>query len=150
MSDEDFIQYDSIDVARYLIQRCIDGGITDINNTKINKLLYVIYGLYLAAYDKEILQERPKYFPYGPVFPRVYRNYDNIKTVNLPYGFADNLVKVVDCVIANFANISAGKLSNWSHEEGSPWDKARQKNAGFGDELFVDDIKDYFKNKVLV
>jgi uncharacterized phage-associated protein len=149
MSENYSKQYDSVYVARYLIKQCEDMGIADINNTKINKLLYIVYGLYLAIYGKEILQERSKYFPYGPVFPRVYRNFDSIRSINLEYNFIDDLVKVVDCVMLNFSHISAGKLSNWSHEDNSPWDRARQKNAVFGDELIVEDVKEYFIKNVL-
>jgi uncharacterized phage-associated protein len=144
--NKDITQYDSVYVARYLIKRCFDEKIQDVGNTKINKLLYLVYGFFLAIYDSEIITERPKYFPYGPVFPRVFRNFDNLITFDLTYNFNENFEKVVNYVIKYFSRISAGKLSSWSHENGSPWDRMKQRNASFGDELLVQEVKEYFKN----
>ena len=47
-------KYDSLDMARHLMAECQDNGVEDINNTKINKLLYAVYGTYLACCDQEI------------------------------------------------------------------------------------------------
>lgn len=47
-----------------------------LNKTQINKLLFICYGMYLAATGGKVLFEddTPKAWPYGPVFPRVYKN----------------------------------------------------------------------------
>jgi uncharacterized phage-associated protein len=110
--------YDSIDIARHLLAECYDRNIKDISNTKINKLLYIVYGLYLALYDSQILTEKPKYFPYGPVFPRVYKNYNDLSPLRLL--LSEELQGVVDDVFDSYGDTPAGVLSSWSHEEGSP------------------------------
>jgi uncharacterized phage-associated protein len=38
-------------------------------------------------------------------------------------------------VLVNYGNNSASSLSKWSHQEGSPWDKLKKKNAKYGDAL---------------
>jgi uncharacterized phage-associated protein len=56
-------KYDSVTMAKHLIFECFNRGY-DANNTKMNKLLYALYGIYLAKYNETILTESPKYFPY--------------------------------------------------------------------------------------
>jgi hypothetical protein len=44
--------------------------------------------------------------------------------------------------------ISAGKLSLWSHIEGSPWDLLRIEGANWNTEIDLNYIKIYFSEKV--
>lgn len=87
--------FDSIDIARHLIGECQIKSISDINNTKINKLLYIVYGTYLACCDSEILSEQPKYFPYGPVFPRVYTKFNDLKPLRMDFSNNRNLQSII-------------------------------------------------------
>ena len=144
--EKGFIQYDSIDMARHIITKCKERDINDIGNTKINKLLYCVYGVYLALYDNEILTEQPKYFPYGPVFPRVFKKYDEIKNNILNINLDKETRDVVDFVLKTFGKVSAGNLSDWSHSKNSPWDKMKQNGAKYSDALNPIDIRNYFIN----
>jgi uncharacterized phage-associated protein len=146
--EKKLIQYDSVDIARYLIQECLYNKVNDIGNTKINKLLYIVYGIFLALYERPILNESPKYFPYGPVFPRVYRKYAELKP--LEFNIDEKLKEVIEFTMKYFSNISAGKLSAWSHEEGSPWDKIHKTDNVYGIELDNNDIYEYFKKIVRI
>ena len=49
------------------------------NNTKIQKLLYLFVGFCLINDVSEIydIDETPKLWPYGPVFPRVHKKYQD-------------------------------------------------------------------------
>ena len=142
---KEFIQYDSIDMARHIIAECKEKNIADVCNTKINKLLYCVYGVYLAFYDKEILTEQPKYFPYGPVFPRVLKRYDELVKQPIKLELADSLKEIIDLVLNTFGKASAARLSVWSHLENSPWDKAKQKEAKYSDPLNPLEVRDYFR-----
>jgi uncharacterized phage-associated protein len=148
MSEKDFIQYDSIDVARHIMAECQERGVGDIGNTKINKLLYIVYGTFLALHKRPIINERPKYFPYGPVFPRVFKAFDRLTPIK--FELCEDLKKVVTTVIETFKDFSAGKLSAWSHAEGSPWDEVKNKfGERYGVELDDNKIYNYFKNSVI-
>lgn len=64
--------FTSLDVAAYIAQECDRRGYT-YNNTKIQKLLYVAYGVMLAWQNERICDEYPRAWPYGPVFPKVFK-----------------------------------------------------------------------------
>ena len=139
-------RYDSVDLARHIMAICKEKG-CDYNNTKINKLLYIIYGSYLALFNKEIVTERPKYLPYGPVFINVFKQYDNLMPAK--FEVSEELKAVIETVFLNFGNKTAGYLSAWSHAKNSPWDKIHQvKGEEWGEEIQVFDIMNYFKNFV--
>lgn len=143
--EKGFMQYDSIDMARHIITECKERDINDVCNTKINKLLYCVYGVYLALYDNEILTEQPKYFPYGPVFPRVLKEYDELVKQPIKLELDDNLKEIINIVLNTFGKASAAKLSVWSHQKNSPWDKMKQKEAKYSDPLNPLDVRDYFR-----
>ncbi|WP_314942672.1 type II toxin-antitoxin system antitoxin SocA domain-containing protein [Porphyromonas endodontalis] len=135
---EDTFLYRSTDVARYLVFLANERKIT-VNMTKVQKLLYITYGVFLRVYSKRLLNEHPQAWPYGPVFPTTRNNLlkqdfslvpkesieDREKIEN-----DEKLNKVVDFVFKNFGSWNAGQLSEWSHSKGSPWDETR-KTQGF-------------------
>lgn len=151
--------YDSRDVAAYIAQQCEKQAIP-YNNTKIQKLLYCVYGCYLAWKNERVCDEYPRAWQYGPVFPKVFNYFHKHKGIAQ---FSDNIrhsddadVKYVvdDLVIPHFAQYPVGQLSSWTHRPGSPWDKAVNgdgENEGAGLNSFIPDgyIYDYFRNKVL-
>lgn len=61
--------YDSVLVANYLLALANEKGVI-LNTTKVQKLLYMAYGLLLAEKNRIITDEQPKAWPYGPVFPK--------------------------------------------------------------------------------
>ena len=148
----DFRIYDSIDLARHLMAVCQEKGIKfekDNGNTKLNKLLYIVYGVYWALYKRPILNEKPRCLPYGPVFIKVYSKYKNLDPIKM-YLEDKNLNYVIENVIEMFGNWKAGRLSSWSHQEGSPWSKVKGKDGHeWGNELEDEDIYKYFLNNVL-
>jgi uncharacterized phage-associated protein len=101
-----------------------------LNKTQINKILFYVYGVYLAETDGNHLftDDTPKAWPFGPVFPKVYKKIDTDEIVN---GFSPEYVKefqqdqralsIVESAVRSMHNMSAYDLTKWSHEEGSPW-----------------------------
>ena len=63
--------FKSLDVAAFVAQTCIWERIP-YTTTKMQKLLYCVYGVVLAQFDRQICREVPHAWPYGPVFPRVF------------------------------------------------------------------------------
>jgi len=125
------------------------------NNTKIQKLLYLFVGFCLINNIDEIydIDEKPKIWPYGPVFPRVHKRYQNeIKKCQQDFikSVSDEKIKeILEQTVKKWGNISAAVLSDWSHRQGSPWhDLATIKIAKWNTEIDLEDIKIYFKNNV--
>ena len=118
----------SIELAIYLEKKAMEAGHKP-NMTKIQKWLYICYGLYLAVYNKQLLKERPKAWDYGPAFPTVHKQQkkngdslmkirDRIAPLDLtPY---DN---VIDVTLKYFGDWTASELVNWTHKKSTAWDK---------------------------
>lgn len=121
----------SIDYA-YLIQYAAQKRHhTLLNKTQINKILFYVYGAYLAdTGDKLFNDDTPKAWVFGPVFPRVYRRVDFNKTIK---SFSDDMVdafnsnkkalRLVASVVDRVYNRTAISLVQWSHQDDSPWYK---------------------------
>lgn len=147
-------RFDSRDVAAYIAQECRKNCIA-YNNTKIQKLLYCVYGVVLAEFGRHICDEQPKAWPYGPVFPKVFKYIHKGENIDLYSArLKDTLLEeekaVIAEVLAFFGKYTASQLSSWSHRLGSPWAKAVGKDgAGWNVVIQDDDISDYFKGHVL-
>lgn len=152
---EDTFLYISTDIAKYIIALANERQIT-INMTKVQKLLYITYSVFLRVHERRLLNEHPQAWPYGPVFPTT-RNYldkkelTSISRADLSPDLLSKveedkaLNKVIDFVLANFGTWNAGQLSEWSHSPGSPWDTAT-KSDGFkwGGVISDSSILEYF------
>lgn len=146
--------FDSRDVAAYIAQQCQEKGIA-LNNTKLQKLLYCVYGVMLAWKDERVCDEFPRAWTYGPVFPKVFQWIYKGKNI-AGYSHAvrdtgsDALKTTVRRVLDVFGGMSASELSAWTHQEGSPWwQVVKQGEAGWNSFMPDEYIKAYFKENVL-
>lgn len=147
--------YDSVIVAMYILYKAGEKKRV-FNVTKVQKLLYIAYGLMLADKGIRLIEEAPKAWPFGPVFPRSQKkvNYSIIpeKTDPKIAEIIEDKVATsyIDAAIENFSGLTAGKLSDWSHEAGSPWDKTvKQDGFKWGAPISDDLIEDFFKQFIL-
>lgn len=147
---------DSREFARYIIYKANAGygGSYEINMTKLQKLLYICDGMLLAFGYNEI-DEIPKAWDYGPVYPKVYKWYkrhaaplvkkDDISESAIREIEGNHFDSAVEKVLELFKDWTAGELSAWTHQKYSPWDNAIKNN---NDELYgpisKDDMKLYF------
>ena len=144
--------FDSRDVAAYIAQQCQERGI-EYNNTKIQKLLYCVYGVMLAWKEVRICDEYPRAWTYGPVFPKVFKHiYKKKRIENFSTTVAesdnDHLKTAVRRVLEVFGPLSASELSNWTHQEGSPWWRVvKLGDAGWNSFMPDEYIKEYFGGK---
>ena len=117
---------DSVDFAVYLNKKAKEQG-KNVNVTKIQKWLYICYGLYLAVRDEQLLDERPQAWKYGPFFPQVHdaqkSNGDSLD--NLLGGIDEAKFAeydgVINATLKNFGDWSASQLVNWTHQKDSAW-----------------------------
>lgn len=120
---QDIMQYPSLKVASEIARICRAERI-HYNNTKLQKLLYCCYGCCLVAFDARICDEYPKAWQYGPVFPRVFRYMNKGKDIlspDLTLNAPEFVQVLLRDVVLTFGQYTAGALSNWTHEDGSPW-----------------------------
>lgn len=133
------MELNSIDYARLIQYAAQKLHMTILNRTQIHKILFYVYGVYLADYGKPLFtDDQPKAWPYGPVFPRVNKWVQNqpeeVITIskNMADRYSENmnaLNLVVDAVNAMYDK-TAIFLTRWSHQEGSPWYRTLYKEDG--------------------
>ncbi len=143
------MKYKSYDIARYIMYYCKENNFK-YNNTKIQKLLFAVYGVLLAQDEPLIIDESPKMWPYGPVFPTVFNKIkeEDFRPLNMQFD-SENTKSIIDTTLSYFAKFSARALSDWSHEKGSPWDKVKSLHGEkWGEDLQDRDIRSYFKEMI--
>jgi len=150
-------EYNSVLFAKYLVAYA-NANRYALNITKIQKLLYVAYGAYMAVTSKRLLDEHPQAWPYGPVFPKtrnclVKLNLESISPSNKEFAEIKNNREINDLlnsVLVSFGGFSAVSLSEWSHKKGSPWDKTvKSDNFKWGKVIEDDLIKRYFDSIII-
>lgn len=145
-------KYDSVVGAKLLLALAYEKGII-LNTTKVQKMLYILYSYFLAKHNRQIFEETPKAWPYGPVFPRTRKKVDFTKVYKRTDSDIEDILKEdmmvekFNSVIDKYSKFSASHLSNWSHMENGPWDKT-VKGSGFkwGEHIPDQYIKEYFIN----
>lgn len=149
-------EYNSVLFAKYIIAWANDKGIP-INMTKTQKLLYISYGVWLAVIGTRLLNEHPQAWPYGPVFPttrkkllkidfyKIRKDCDEFEALTSN----EDITGMLNLVFETYGDWTASMLSTWSHQNGSPWERAVDR-PGFkwGDRIADEDIQGYFKMKM--
>jgi uncharacterized phage-associated protein len=119
----------SIDYARLIQYTAQKLHMVLLNKTQINKILFYVYGVYLAENRVPLFgDDTPKAWTYGPVFPRPNKSVDineviksfpadKVKAYKANKKALDLVVKVVN----RMYDKSAMSLTQWSHVENSPW-----------------------------
>ena len=126
-----------------------------VNLTKIQKLVFCVYGAVLATSGERICKDHPKAWPHGPVFPRIYkytkRHADGIVEAlmsheeNLTSILNERQKKIIDTTLNFFGRYNAGTLVNWTHDENGPWFKSTNGGKNLQKEIPDNLISDYFK-----
>lgn len=150
-------KYNSVVMAKYIVAFANERQIS-INVTKIQKLLYIFYGLYLAVKNVHLINEHPQAWPYGPVFPTTRNKLVkmNLYSITMDDAELDNIKqdvsinKLATLVFNTFGSWSANQLSEWSHQEGSPWQHTiSAQDFKWGEPIDDELIKSYFKTIII-
>ncbi|HEY4875924.1 MAG TPA: type II toxin-antitoxin system antitoxin SocA domain-containing protein [Puia sp.] len=131
-----------------------------VTQMKLQKMVYFAHGYYLAKYGEPLIIEGFEAWKFGPVIPQIYQDYKFYGSdyiTNIEYAsllgmeledadinqLSENARDAVNFTWETLKNISAGKLSSWTHLEGSPWQQVYNENDR---EIKIDNnvIKDYF------
>lgn len=140
----------------------------EITPLKMQKLVYVAHGWNLAVHGEPLIKERVEAWKWGPVVESVYQEFrhygrapisefaceydvdvdkdgDYYVVRERPDLYDDESKKLVSNVWNIYKQYSGIQLANWSHEDNSPWDKAKKRENGGDDPVINDeDILEYF------
>lgn len=107
--------YKALDVAKYIINKCINDNFP-ISNMQLQKILYCIQREFLQIYNREIFSDEIEAWQIGPVVPEIYYMY---------CGFGANPIRI-KCIVDDKNAISNDDISiiNYIIEEKrilKPW-----------------------------
>ena len=147
-------KYNSVQLAKYIVAAANERRIS-INMTKIQKLLYIAYGIFLAVKSTRLMDEHPQAWPYGPVFPTTRNKLLKVDLFSINFGEEEltelkndsELQSLIDLVFKSFGNWNALQLTEWSHGDGTPWQQTvSMNNFSWGMRIPDDSIKRYFSS----
>lgn len=141
-------------MAKFIVAYANENCYT-INMTKLQKLLYICYGLYLAVMGERLTNEHPQAWPYGPVFPKTRKmllkeDFDDITSDKVNKQLLDNKIKsLIELVFNTYGQNTASELTAWSHMPNSPWDRTVNKDGfKWGGQIPDEYILPFFKKMI--
>lgn len=148
----------SIDVASYVLKWCIHYNYY-VNMTKLQKILYCVYGVLLAEMDVRICNEHPKAKEYGPVFEQVSNYIVNQlgiieKLLNqkndIQSVLTDEQKELIGDIVKGFGVYNTSQLIRWTKRIDSPWWIATKQGTKLNIVIPDDLLKTYFKGVMVV
>ena len=154
--------YSASIIAYAFVKKGIDSG-NPISQMKLQKMVYFSHGLHLALHHRPLIKDAIQAWKFGPVIPEIYREYKlygsgpiiDFKWAKNPFFPEDNPLKELDydaieTINSTWAALSdwdAVQLSNWTHLDGSPWQKYYKE--GVSDIIIPQaEMEEYFKQYV--
>jgi uncharacterized phage-associated protein len=140
--------YDAVLIANKFVELSIKEN-NLLTNMKLQKLVYIANGVSLAVNDEPLIIQQVEVWPYGPVISSVYHTYKGFGNTKilLPQPVLgitdlDNNAKIVfNDAWKIGGDISAIRLSNWTHNRDSPWSRARMEKLEYIPDEYM---KEYF------
>lgn len=103
---------------------------------KLQKLVYMTHGWWLALNTGRIVSERPQVWRHGPVFPSLYHTLKVFGHSPIPnpqsrapteeiddIGSGNLLPTYLDFVWERYGHLTSYALSDMTHRPGTPWQK---------------------------
>jgi len=151
------MKVDSVDFAIYLNKRAKENKKNYfINETKIQKWMYICYGLCLAKDKEKLLDEPPLAGEHGPVFKKVLRAYvgseefPNVVEPKIIDDVKKRIDSFIDPVLEHFGQWTPAELVAWTMKSGGAWEDAYArigKDAVLPDSRVQDEFNMFVKNK---
>ncbi|MDY5721688.1 MAG: DUF4065 domain-containing protein [Succinivibrio sp.] len=140
---------DSRDIAAYIVKECERRNYF-VNFSKLQKLMFCIYGAVLANYQQKLFDDIPYATEWGPIFPKLYKistkeyladgiiGYYNFRSENIKSTLDRPILKFIEEVIIHYGSKSIYELCSCVFQQDSPW-----FNAPLGGKIADTTIPDY-------
>lgn len=148
--------YPASSIAHEFVKKGIEEGYP-VTQMKLQKMVYFAQGVHLALHQEPLVKDVFQAWKYGPVVPGIYHTYKfygsspitNTEWVmdqeEMEMAKIDEKAKeTVDYTWSLLKETNTVKLSNWTHEDGSPW-KLNYIDGANDVIIPNDDIKKYFE-----
>lgn len=112
-----------------------------LDHMKLQKLTYYAHGWWLAYEPESLLVEKPEVWKFGPVFGSLYRVLAPFGSRSIaqpqranpfqepPRVIDERALGLVDWVWDRYGSHSSMRLSDMTHEEGTPWRVLAEQNG---------------------
>lgn len=151
------ISYRALDLAKYILQKCIDDS-CPISNLQLQKILYYVQGEFLRE-DRKAFAEPIEAWILGPVVPSVFERYcmngamqildvpDWMKTEEdeVPE-ISEEVKKIVDKVVEAKRVLPPWDMVRATQKKDGPWDITYADGKGNHKEISLRLIKKSFKD----
>lgn len=153
----------SLEIANYFIEKSLETG-EELTPMKLNKMVYIAHGWYLALADQPLINEAAQAWKYGPVVPSVYRRFKSYggsqitslepadDMITIPQVRDAELQQFLQRIWEVYGHLSGLQLSSLTHQEGTPWSNTRDQTGNSKDNggaiIPNDLIKKHYKEKV--
>lgn len=130
--------YPAKTIANYFISKSKSDPKTELTPMKLLKLVYIAHGWSLAILDKPLILESVDAWRYGPVIETLYhefKKYGNgvihelVAAPEIPIT-DEKTHALLDEVWKKYGDYTGVQLSNWTHENESPWWEVWEKENG--------------------
>ena len=158
--------YDARQVANFFLDLADERG-TPLTTMSLLKLIYYAHGWYLAEHNQPLIENRFEAWENGPVVRVVYRQFRDSaakpiegrafffdpvsrKKQTAQHDFSNDVASFLASIFEEYARHHAFTLSDMTHEDGGPWDKAWNDKHGTvnpGMVISNDEIKQYFRRR---
>jgi uncharacterized phage-associated protein len=138
--------YNVLDIADYVIEKCVDDGHA-ISNLQLQKILYFIQKKFLQVKNEVAFPERIEAWQFGPVVPDAYYDYCGYGAMEIcqfkgDHLFSENDKALMDSVISEKRVDNPWDLVEETHKSGGAWDQIFKNGRGNKEIIPTELIKD--------
>lgn len=134
MSVGDDYMYAALDLAKYIVYKCVREN-QPISNLKLQKILYNIQKFNLNEYNRPFFNDSIEAWQFGPVVPSVYYHYCGYgampitnSTESFPVELSFN--QTINNIIEIKRQLSPWQLVAETHRPDGAWSKVYQNGQG--------------------
>lgn len=146
----------ALDVANTFLDRAKKEKI-DISPMKLQKLLYILYKVYLQTNGLKLFEDRFEVWQYGPVISSVYQIFKRFRSNKITEYFLNkdgtyNTVrfnhnprfdKAFEYVWGKYKQLDGVYLSRLTHQPNTAWSKADQRGDIYLDDQEIREEEEY-------
>lgn len=128
--------YDARQIANWFIKKAAQEN-RQLSIMQLLKLVYIAHGWHLEMRKSPLIHNKIEAWKYGPVIPDVYNAFrrQGIK-IRDEVAIAGQAISDYDAHLLNeiyriYGHMPAQKLSDITHEDGSPWQIATERGGWF-------------------
>lgn len=132
-----------VDVAKYICMYYKEISKQDIDELKLQKLLYFCQREKLAIINEPLFEENMKGWRHGPVSPKVRRLFKNGELLGEKTNLSDEDSYIIRNVVHLYREYNSWQLAELSHKEYS-WNKSREgltKTENGKNDILIENIR---------